>query len=160
MRRALRNALAQPEHALLAVDISSPTVNVQTVTLLIHGYEQLHECKMLIPYLNSSSDSAKASALGEKLITAVFDHAYKYDPLQRTVAGHLLQLALNLDVPVKTLLKFLLVRSPPLQQAQLLLLCIIYYYYYSFFFIKHNCLYATGQNGCAGDRDRGWRSDA
>lgn len=108
MRRELRIVLAQPEHALLAIDFSSPTFNIQTITLLIHGYEQLHECKLLIPYMSAPSDSAKASALGERLITAVFDHAYKYDPLQRSVAGHLLQLALSLDVPVKALLKFLL----------------------------------------------------
>jgi len=66
MRRELRNVLAQPEHALLAIDFSSPTFNIQTITLLIHGYEQLHECKLLIPYMSSPSDSAKASALGER----------------------------------------------------------------------------------------------
>jgi hypothetical protein len=66
MRKELRGVLAQPEHALLAIDFSSPTFNIQTITSLIHGYEQLHECKMLIPYMSSSSDSAKASALGER----------------------------------------------------------------------------------------------
>ncbi len=110
MLQELRQILAQPEFDLLSIDFFHANFNIQNVTVLVSGYEQLHECKLLLPYLNSPSTSRScASDLGEKLVTSIFDFAHKYDPLQCTVAGQLLQLAMNLNVSVKSFLKFLLV---------------------------------------------------
>jgi hypothetical protein len=89
--------------------------NAQRATLLIQGYEQLHEAKLLLPYLSqlqssqASSSSRRASALGEQLVTSIFESGHKYGPLQRAVAGRMLQLAMAMDFPVASMLKLLVV---------------------------------------------------
>ena len=73
---------------------------------MIAGYEQLHSCELLLSNFNTN----KANELGKRLVTTVFNGAPHFSPLQRAVAARMLQLALGLDLPVKTLLKYLQVR--------------------------------------------------
>ena len=86
----------------------STDFNIQKATCLIAGYEQFHSCELLLPHINST----KANELSKRLVTTVFNGSPHFSPLQRAVAARMLQLALGLDLPVKALLKYLLVGYP------------------------------------------------
>jgi len=99
---------------ILFVEFTHGQLNIDRIKSLASGYQQLQNTGLLLNNFvipNAPKNVSTATALSDKIITALFDNNDHYTPMEMSVCGGVLSLCLSLAPDVNMLLKFLTVRQ-------------------------------------------------